>query len=55
MKRKVQETIEIELNRKQIQSFANAIAADIKPYIEAHREEFEEFLKERGNKGATGK
>lgn len=55
MNRKVQKIIEIELNRQQIQSFANTVVADVKPYIEAHREEFEEFLKEWGNKGATGK
>lgn len=54
MNDKVQKTIEIELNKQQIRTFANAIIADIKPYIEAHKEEYEEFLKEWSEKGGVG-
>lgn len=54
MNEKVWKTNEIELNKEQIQTFANSIIADIRPYIEAHKEEYEEFLKEWSEKGGVG-
>lgn len=54
MNDKAQKTIEIELNKQQIRTFANTIIADIKPYIEVHKEEYEGFLKEWNEKGGVG-
>lgn len=37
--------MEIILSKQQSQALANVILADIKPYIEVHKEEYEAFLK----------
>ena len=35
----------VKISQKQAQAFARAIFADIDAYVEAHREEYEEFLR----------
>lgn len=37
--------ISVQTSKQQAQTLANFILADIKPYIEAHKEEYEAFLK----------
>lgn len=37
---------DVKLGKKQAEEFAKAIFADIDAYVQAHQEEFEEFLKE---------
>lgn len=39
----------ILLSKKQSKEFAIAIFADIALYVENHREEFENFIKEKNN------
>ena len=36
----------VEMRQKQARMFAHEIFSDIKKYVETHRQEFEEFLKE---------
>lgn len=37
--------MDICISKQQAQTFASTIVADIKPYVEAHKEEYEAFLK----------
>ena len=37
---------EIKMSQKQAYTFAASIFADIEKYVEEHRDEFEEFLKQ---------
>lgn len=37
--------ISVQISKQQAQTLANVILTDIKPYIEAHKEEYEAFLK----------
>ena len=43
----------ISISQAQAQDFAHAIFADIDAYVEAHRDEYEEFLRleEKENRG----
>lgn len=46
---------DVNISKEQAHAFACAILADIETYVETHKEEYEEFLKEWNNKEATGK
>lgn len=46
---------DISISQKQAHAFAYAILADIETYVEAHKEEYAEFLKELDEKEAIKK
>lgn len=48
--------VTVNISQNQAKEFARAIFADISAYVEAHREEYEEFLQtERAGNGEEDK